>query len=61
MKSCGKPSVGRVCFRPTGIEFDSKGRLYMASDATGEIYVIARTDGQSVDSSTAEELEALEH
>jgi hypothetical protein len=33
----------------------------MASDATGEIYVITRTDGRSVDSSTVEEVEALQH
>jgi hypothetical protein len=61
MRSCGKPSVGKVCFRPTGIAFDSKGRLYMASDATGEIWLITRTDGKSVDSSTVEELEALQN
>jgi hypothetical protein len=47
------------CFRPTGIAFDSKGRLFMASDSTGEIYVITRTDGRSVDSLTAEDVEKL--
>lgn len=31
------------CFRPTGLAFDSQGRLFMSSDATGEIYVIARS------------------
>jgi hypothetical protein len=61
MTSCGRPSVGKVCFRPTGLTFDSKGRLLMASDATGEIWVITRTDGKSVDSSSVEELEALQH
>ena len=30
------------CFRPAGLAFDSQGRLFMSSDATGEIYVIAR-------------------
>ena len=30
------------CFRPTGLTFDSKGRLFMASDASGEIYVITQ-------------------
>jgi DNA-binding beta-propeller fold protein YncE len=37
------------CFRPTGVAFDGKGKLYMASDATNEIYVIGREDGSSVD------------
>jgi len=59
-ETCGKPSVSKACFRPTGITFDSKGRLFMASDATGEIYVVERTDGRSVDSSTVGELEALQ-
>lgn len=49
------------CLRPAGIAFDSKGRLFMANDrAPGEIFVIVRNDGKSVDSSTAEELELLE-
>ncbi|RYP03100.1 hypothetical protein DL764_005383 [Monosporascus ibericus] len=30
----------RNCFRPTGLAFDSKGRLFMTSDATGELFVI---------------------
>ena len=33
------------CFRPVGLAWDSQGRLYMSSDATGEIYVLVRTDG----------------
>lgn len=28
------------CFRPTGLAFDAKGRLYMASDSTGEVFMI---------------------
>jgi hypothetical protein len=28
------------CFRPVGLVFDNKGRLYMSSDSSGEIYVI---------------------
>lgn len=28
------------CFRPTGLAFDAKGRLFMVSDDTGELYVI---------------------
>ena len=47
------------CFRPTGLAFDSKGNLFMASDATGSIYVIERADGKSVDSVDAETLEKL--
>ena len=30
------------CFRPVGIAFDSQGRLYVSSDATGEIYVVQK-------------------
>ncbi|KAF2453974.1 hypothetical protein BDY21DRAFT_292223 [Lineolata rhizophorae] len=32
------------CFRPVGLAFDARGRLFMSSDATGEIYVVVRTD-----------------
>jgi hypothetical protein len=28
------------CFRPVGIAFDGKGRMFISSDATGEIYVV---------------------
>ncbi len=31
------------CFRPVGMAFDSQGRLYVSSDASGEIYVLAPT------------------
>lgn len=31
------------CFRPVGLAFDGQGRLWMASDSTGEIYVLQRT------------------
>ncbi|KAL8938573.1 MAG: hypothetical protein Q9211_003140 [Gyalolechia sp. 1 TL-2023] len=30
------------CFRPVGIAFDQQGRLFMSSDATGEIYVVMK-------------------
>ena len=30
------------CFRPVGIAIDGKGRLFVSSDATGEIYIVAR-------------------
>ncbi|KAI9804309.1 MAG: hypothetical protein M1833_007116 [Piccolia ochrophora] len=32
------------CFRPVGLAFDAKGRLFMSSDATGEIYVIVKDE-----------------
>jgi hypothetical protein len=31
------------CFRPVDIAFDSKGRLFMTSDTTGEVWVIGGT------------------
>jgi hypothetical protein len=37
------------CFRPAGLTWDSKGRLYMTSDTTGEIYIITANDGSGVD------------
>jgi hypothetical protein len=39
------------CFRPAGLAFDSQGRLFMSSDATGEIYVIIRESTTSNNSS----------
>ena len=38
------------CFRPAGLAWDSQGRLFFSSDATGEIYVITRKDGSGVNS-----------
>ncbi|KAK3068855.1 hypothetical protein LTR53_013262 [Teratosphaeriaceae sp. CCFEE 6253] len=35
------------CFRPVGLAWDSQGRLFMSSDATGEIYVVLRADGNA--------------
>lgn len=41
------------CFRPVGIAFDGQGRLFLSSDASGEIYVVmkaqtsAATDGNT--------------
>jgi hypothetical protein len=40
------------CFRPVGLAFDAKGRLFMTSDATGEIYVISKSDGSAVGNAT---------
>jgi hypothetical protein len=42
------------CFRPTGLAFDAKGRLYMASDTTGEIFLIGRKDGKATDAVSLE-------
>lgn len=33
------------CFRPVGLALDSKERLFMTSDSTGEIYVLVKTGG----------------
>jgi hypothetical protein len=30
------------CFRPVGIAFDEQGRMFVSSDATGEIYVVVK-------------------
>lgn len=32
------------CFRPVGVAFDSHGRLFMSSDASGEIYVVMKEE-----------------
>ena len=29
-----------ACFRPVGLTFDRQGRLFVSSDASGEIYVL---------------------
>ena len=42
-----------TCFRPVGLAWDSQGRLFMSSDATGEIYIIMRSNGKSVNSGNA--------
>ncbi|KAG8167462.1 hypothetical protein KVR01_003151 [Diaporthe batatas] len=31
------------CFRPVSVALDAKGRVFMSSDSTGEIYVLTRT------------------
>lgn len=36
------------CFRPVGLAWDARGRLYMSSDSTGEIYVVTKEDGSGV-------------
>ena len=32
------------CFRPVGIAFDDQGRLFVSSDASGEIYVVVKDE-----------------
>lgn len=34
------------CFRPVGMAIDSVGRIFVSSDATGEIYVVVK-DGET--------------
>ncbi|KAJ4155305.1 hypothetical protein LMH87_000559 [Akanthomyces muscarius] len=54
------------CFRPVGLAWDSKGRLWFSSDSTGEIFVMQHDsssggggkDGKSVGSRRAPELAA---
>ena len=41
------------CFRPVGLEWSAENnQLFMAADASGEIYVVYQTDGTSVDDFT---------
>jgi hypothetical protein len=47
------------CFRPVGVAFDTKGRLYMSSDSTGEVYVIERENGESVNDVSVATIEAI--
>lgn len=35
-----KPKCPDACFRPVGMTFDNQGRLFVSSDASGEIYVL---------------------
>ena len=45
VSKCGqiKPYVwNKDCFRPAGLAFDAKGRLFMSSDETGELWVITK-------------------
>lgn len=32
------------CFRPVGLAWDGQGRLFMSSDATGEVYVLQQSE-----------------
>jgi hypothetical protein len=33
------------CFRPVGLAWDSKDRLFVTSDSTGEIFILERQSG----------------
>ncbi|KAL8408489.1 hypothetical protein RB594_007069 [Gaeumannomyces avenae] len=39
-----------TCMRPVGMNWDSRGRLWVAADSTGEIYVLERQSGTPADS-----------
>ncbi|KAF2733206.1 soluble quino protein glucose dehydrogenase [Polyplosphaeria fusca] len=39
------------CFRPVGLAWDNKGRLFFSSDSTGEIYVLVKSGGGGLDDS----------
>lgn len=40
MENSNVGSCPSACFRPVGLEIDKKGRIFVSSDSTGEIYVI---------------------
>ena len=41
------------CFRPVGLALDSKDRVFMSSDSTGEIYVLAKMAASATTSTSA--------
>lgn len=44
MTNANNGACPNSCFRPAGLAWDSKNRLYMSSDSTGEIFIIGGTD-----------------
>jgi len=40
------------CFRPVGLALDTKGRLWVTSDTTGEIYVLVKQTGTPTSSAS---------
>ncbi|ETI26698.1 hypothetical protein G647_10358 [Cladophialophora carrionii CBS 160.54] len=38
------------CFRPVGMAIDSQGRIFVSSDASGEIYLVSRASGSPTSS-----------
>ncbi|KAI9653520.1 MAG: hypothetical protein M1821_007028 [Bathelium mastoideum] len=45
MANANSTNCPDACFRPVGLAWDAKGRLFMSSDATGEIWVVTQTNG----------------
>ncbi|KAE9372455.1 soluble quino protein glucose dehydrogenase [Stipitochalara longipes BDJ] len=43
MYNANNAACPNSCFRPAGLAWDSKDRLYMSSDSTGEIFIIGGT------------------
>ncbi|KAJ9133882.1 Soluble quino protein glucose dehydrogenase [Pleurostoma richardsiae] len=41
-----------ACFRPVGLAWDSEDRLFMSSDATGEIYVLLKSSSTATSSAS---------
>ena len=41
------------CFRPVGLAFDREGRMFVSSDASGEIYVVVRESAAGTANSTS--------
>jgi hypothetical protein len=41
-------------FRPSGVTFDHHGNLFMASEVSGEVWLIGRVDGQNIGNLTLE-------
>ncbi|KAL8303334.1 hypothetical protein RB601_007889 [Gaeumannomyces tritici] len=41
MRNANNAACSSGCFRPVGLAIDAKGRMFMSSDSTGEIYVIS--------------------
>jgi hypothetical protein len=40
-----------TCFRPVGLALDSHGRMFVSSDKSGEIFVLAKTGAATTTSS----------
>ncbi|KAI0484119.1 L-sorbosone dehydrogenase [Xylariaceae sp. FL0804] len=40
------------CFRPVGLAVDKSGRIFMSSDASGEVYLITKTSGGATTTSS---------
>jgi hypothetical protein len=40
MENANTRSCPSGCFRPVGLAIDKKGRLFVSSDTSGEIYVL---------------------